>query len=150
MPFAEQMRKLNEHGPRSKEAAAAQAYEKPAVTVPKTPEFASFRRKQSTAKGYSDSETEQLEEMKKHQFKARPVILYFPVTKFEWWSLTRPNHRSSTGGCWRAAGIWACPRSRRSRSRTPGELSEPLTPVRRVSPCASSELPYRAGSRTCA
>ena len=46
---------------------------KPAVTVPKTPEFSSFRRKQTTSRGFSTAEEEQLEDMKKHQFKARPV-----------------------------------------------------------------------------
>ena len=76
VPLAEQIRKLNEQGPRAKagEKAAMQPYEKPAVTVPKTPEFSSFRRKTASARGFSDSETEQLEEMKKHQFKARPVM----------------------------------------------------------------------------
>jgi hypothetical protein len=75
VPLAERIRKNNEQGPRGKPAAPAAAgpYVKPGLTAPKTPEFSSFRRKEATARGFAASEAEQLEEMKRHQFKARPV-----------------------------------------------------------------------------
>ena len=63
VPLAERIRKNNEEGPRGKAA----------LTAPKTPEFSSFRRKEAKARGFAASEAEQLEEMKRHQFKARPV-----------------------------------------------------------------------------
>jgi hypothetical protein len=75
VPLAERIRKNNEEGPRGKSVAPLPTgpYVKPALTAPKTPEFSSFRRKEAKARGFAASEAEQVEEMKRHQFKARPV-----------------------------------------------------------------------------
>ena len=75
VPLAERIRRNNEEGPRGKSAAPVPTgpYVKPALTAPKTPDFSSFRRKETQARGFAASEAEQLEEMKRRQFKARPV-----------------------------------------------------------------------------
>ena len=43
------------------------------LTEPKTPEFSSFRRSTRHVKSQAEREEEELEEMKRKQFKARPL-----------------------------------------------------------------------------